>query len=262
MINMISRLGQSVIYNCEQAGYLTLFLLRALGRMFSWPIKLGPIIKQLHFIGAKSTFVIVTASLTIGLVLGLQLYYELNKFGAVDRLGTVVALSMIREMGPVVTALMVIGRAGSAMCAEVGIMRTDEQLDALECMAIDPYRFLMVPKFWATIISLPLLVAISDVVGILGGYVAGVWIFDVPSGAYFYGMYSSVDWVDINMGLVKSFVFGLIIVWISTGKGFLLHLDREGSYGAEGVSRITTQAVVLASISVLVADYLISAFMI
>ncbi len=262
MINAISQFGRNIIDTLEHVGQLTLFMLRVVSKMFVFPLRYQSLLQQMHFIGEKSLLVIVTASITIGLVLGLQLYYELSKFGAVDRLGTVVALSLIREMGPVVTALMIIGRAGSAMCAEIGIMRSDEQLDALECMAIDPYKFLMVPKFWATLISVPLLVAVADVIGVFGGYIAGVVIFDVPSGAYFQGMYSSVDWHDMNMGLIKSIAFAFIIVWISTGKGFLLHLDKQGAYGAEGVSRITTQAVVLASVTVLFADYLISAFMV
>ncbi len=262
MTRVIQRLGSRFIDACEHVGHLTLFMFQVMSKMFVFPFRYRAVLQQLYFIGAKSTFVIFLASITIGLVLGLQLYYELSKFGAVDRLGTVVALSLIREMGPVITALMIIGRAGSAMCAEIGIMRSDEQLDALECMAIDPFKFLMVPKFWATLVSVPLLVAMADVIGVFGGYIGGVIIFDVPSGAYMQGVYSSVSWNDLNMGLVKSMVFAFIIVWISTGKGFLLHLDKDGAFGAQGVSRVTTQAVVTASVAVLFADYLISAFMV
>jgi len=262
MIGSIQRIGERTIDNLEHVGHLTIFLLQVLRRMVSPPFRYSSVLQQLHFIGAKSTFVIVLASLTVGLVLGLRLYFEFEQFGVTDRLGSVVALSMITEMGPVFTALLVIGRAGSAMCAEVGIMRSDEQLDALECMAIDPYKFLMVPKFWATLISVPILVAIADMVGIFGGYIASVVMFDVPSGAYIQSMNGSIGWHELNMGLIKSIVFALIIVWVSTGKGFLLHLDKQGAFGAEGVSRVTTQAVVMASVMVLFADYLISAFMV
>ncbi|NVJ49700.1 MAG: ABC transporter permease [Gammaproteobacteria bacterium] len=262
MIKSIQYIGAKTIEHLEHLGSLTLFLLQVLRRMLMPPLRYRALLQQLHFIGAKSTFVIVLASLTVGLVLGLRLYFEFEQFGVTDRLGSVVALSMITEMGPVFTALLVIGRAGSAMCAEVGIMRSDEQLDALECMAIDPYKFLMVPKFWATLISVPILVAIADIVGIFGGYLASVVMFDVPSGAYIQSMNGSIGWYELNMGLIKSVVFALIIVWIATGKGFLLHLDKNGAYGAEGVSRITTQAVVMASVLVLFADYLISAFMV
>ena len=194
-------------------------------------------------------------------MLALQGYYTLTKFGSEDLLGSAVALSLVRELGPVLTALMVIGRAGSAMCAEIGIMRTSEQIDALECMAIDPYRYLMVPKFVAAIIALPLLTFIFDVVGIFGGYLVGVILLGVNKGAYFLGMYDSVVWKDVELGLVKAFVFGLLIVWISSAKGYFMHLERTSVFGAEGVSRVTTDAVVLASVTILIWNYLIGAIM-
>jgi len=196
-----------------------------------------------------------------GMVLGLQGYYTLRKFGSEGLLGSAVAVSLIRELGPVLTALMVIGRAGSAICAEIGIMRNSEQIDALECMAIDPVKYLLAPKFVASIISIPLLTCIFDVVGILGGLLVGVVLLGVNQGAYFQGMYGSVVWADIEMGIVKSLVFGLLVVWIASAKGFFLHLDRSGGFGAEGVSRVTTSAVVLSSVTILVWDYLISAIM-
>ncbi|WP_144391903.1 MlaE family ABC transporter permease [Pleionea sediminis] len=262
MINAVSQLGIRFIDACEHIGHLTLFMFNVLRKMFSPPFRYRAVLKEFYLIGAKSVFVIVLASLTVGLVLGLRLYFEFEQFGVTERLGSVVALSMITEMGPVFTSLLIIGRSGSAMCAEIGIMRSDEQLDALECMAIDPYKFLMVPKFWATLMTVPLLVAIADVVGIFGGYIASVVMFDVASGSYLQSMYGSVGWHDLNIGLVKSIIFALIIVSVSTGKGFILHLDKKGSYGAEGVSRVTTQAVVMASVTILFADYLISAFMV
>jgi phospholipid/cholesterol/gamma-HCH transport system permease protein len=185
----------------------------------------------------------------------------LQRFGSLDLLGSAVAISLLRELGPVLTALMVIGRAGSAICAELGIMRTTEQIDALECMAIHPYKYLIAPKLVAGVISLPLLTSIFDIVGILGGYVAAVILFGVNPGTYFQSMYASVVWVDVEMGLIKSLVFGLLIVWISSAKGFFLHLDRSGAFGAEGVSRVTTDAVVLSSVAILAGDYLLSAIL-
>lgn len=261
MKKYIERLGGSTLYYIEQIGRMGVFLCICLVNIVKPPYKIFPIIKQVHFIGARSMFVIVVTGAFTGMVLGLQGYYTLARFGSEDLLGSAVALGLIRELGPVLTALMVIGRAGSAICAEIGIMRTTEQIDTLECMAIDPYRFLIMPKIVAGIISLPLLTFIFDVVGILGGYLIGVVLLGVSEGAYFNGMYESVLWNDVEMGIVKSFVFGLLLVWISAAKGFFLHLERKGAFGPEGVSRITTDAVVLASVTILVWDYLISAIM-
>jgi len=238
-----------------------IFLFASLASIFRPPFKPAAITRQIHFIGAKSIFVIVFTAAFTGMVLGLQGYYTLRKFGSEGLLGSAVALSLLRELGPVLTALMVIGRAGSAICAEIGIMRNSEQIDALECMAIDPYKYLMAPKFLGGILAVPLLTCIFDVVGIGGGYMAGVFMLKVNAGSFFEGMYSSVAWQDVEMGIVKSFVFGLLIIWISAVKGYYVHMEKDGGFGAEGVSRTTTSAVVLASIMVLVWDYLISAMM-
>lgn len=225
------------------------------------PYQLYPVVRQLYFIGSRSGFVIVFTGLFTGMVLGLQGYYTLAKFGSEGLLGSAVALSLIRELGPVLTALMVIGRAGSAICAGIGIMRNSEQIDALECMAIDPIKYLLAPKFAASIIALPLLTFIFDIVGIIGGFLVGVSLFGVNEGTYFQGMYNSVHWLDIEMGIVKSLVFGLLIVWITSAKGYYLHLERSGGFGAEGVSRTTTDAVVISSVAILIWDYLITAIM-
>ena len=218
-------------------------------------------LNQLHFIGARSMTVIAVAGGFVGMVVALQFYDTLVRFGSVSLLGAAVGLSLIRELAPVLTALIVIGRAGSAMCAEIGIMRSDNQIDALECMAIDPYGYLIAPRFIATVIAVPLLTAIFNVIGIIGGWFVGVVIFGLSEGAYFVGISDSIVWDDVLMGLVKSLSFGVIIVWICTGRGFLLHLDHRPAFGAEGVSRTTTDAVVSASIAVLFADYIISAVM-
>ncbi len=258
----IEKFGDGALHSVQHAGRMTILLFTALLRFFMPPYKLYPIVKQVHFIGARSVLVIVVAGAFVGMVVALQFYDTLVRFGSVSLLGSAVGLSLIRELGPVLTALMVIGRAGSAICAEVGIMRVEEQIDALECMAIDPAKFLITPKLVAGLISVPLLTSLFDVVGLFGGYLVGVGLFGVSSGAYFQGMYDTVLWNDIEMGLVKSLVFGLLIVWICSSKGYFLHLERQGAYGAEGVSRVTTNAVVLSSIAVLFADYLISSIMV
>jgi phospholipid/cholesterol/gamma-HCH transport system permease protein len=265
MISAVGRffhkVGADFLFYLEQAGRMGLFLFACLTSVFRPPYKLQPIVRQVHFIGSRSTFVILFTGAFTGMVLALQGYYTLRKFGSEGMLGAAVALSLIRELGPVVAALMVVGRAGSAICAEVGIMRNSEQIDALECMAIDPYKYLMAPKFVAGVVSMPLLTAIFDMAGILGGYLVGVALLGVTQGAYFQQMYASVVWNDVEMGLVKSLVFGLLIIWIAAVKGYYLHLERSGGFGAEGVSRVTTDAVVLSSVSILVWDYLISAIM-
>jgi len=261
MLNFFTRLGDDVLYYLEQAGRTCLFLFACIVGALRPPYKLGAIIKQLHFIGARSLPVIIFTGLFTGMVLGLQGVYTLRKFGSEAFLGSAVALSLLRELGPVVAALMVVGRAGSAMTAEVGIMRNSEQIDALDCMAVDPLQFLIAPKFIATVISMPLLTFVFDVVGIIGGYLIGVSLLGVNAGTYFQGMYGSVVWDDVYMGIIKSLVFGLLIVWIATVKGYYLHMERSGGFGAEGVSRTTTSAVVLSSVSILVWDYIISALL-
>jgi phospholipid/cholesterol/gamma-HCH transport system permease protein len=240
----------------RQNGDFSVFCLVGL---FKPPFRFKEFIKQLGFIGAGSITVIFFTALSSGMVLGLQGYYSLHKFGAEGMLGSAVSLTLIMELGPVLTALMVAGRAGSAMCAEIGIMRISEQIDALECMAIDPFRYLISPKFLATLISVPLLTAVFDVVGIMGGYLAGVNLMGVNSGSFFAGMQQSVTNHDIRLGVIKSFVFALLIVWICTGRGYFVQKIRGAGFGAESVSMVTTQAVVMSSISVLIFDYLLTA---
>jgi phospholipid/cholesterol/gamma-HCH transport system permease protein len=246
----------------HRLGRSGIFLGTTLLRAVFPPYNLTPLIRQIYFIGARSLLVILVSGVFVGMVVALQFHDTLVRFGSVSLLGSAVGLSLIRELGPVLTALMVIGRAGSAICAEISIMRSEQQIDALECMAIDTYRYLIAPRILAGIISVPILTAIFIVVGIFGGYFVGVILFEISPGAYFEGMYETVLWNDIVMGLVKSLVFGLLILWISTVKGFYLHLDEYGAYGSEGVSRVTTDAVVISSITVLCFDYLLSAIII
>ncbi len=253
------RLGDRFLYLLTDLGRMGLFLLAAVAGIFKRPFRGRELLKQLRFIGAGSVTVIFFTALSSGMVLGLQGYYSLHKFGAEGMLGSAVSLTLIMELGPILTALMVAGRAGSAMCAEIGIMRISEQIDALECMAVDPFRYLITPKLLATLISVPLLTAIFDVVGIFGGYLAGVKLMGVSSGSYFNGMMLSVSNHDIRLGFIKSVVFALLLVWISTGRGYFVQQIRGVGFGAESVSKVTTQAVVLSSIAVLIFDYLLTA---
>jgi phospholipid/cholesterol/gamma-HCH transport system permease protein len=254
-----ARLGDQFLYLLTDLGRMGIFLLSTLAGLFKHPFRFRELLKQLRFIGAGSVAVIFFTALSSGMVLGLQGYYSLHKFGAEGMLGSAVSLTLIMELGPILTALMVAGRAGSAMCAEIGIMRISEQIDALECMAVDPFRYLISPKLIATIISVPLLTAMFDVVGIFGGYVAGVKLMGVSSGSFFNGMMKSVTNHDIRLGLIKSFVFALLVIWISTGRGYFVQQIRGAGFGAESVSKVTTQAVVISSISVLIFDYLLTA---
>jgi phospholipid/cholesterol/gamma-HCH transport system permease protein len=263
LLKAIETFGDIALYYLNQAGRMGVFLVLVFYNILKPPYyKITHITKQIFNIGTLSIFVIIFTGLFTGMVLGLQGHNTLSKFGAEGLLGSAVALSLIRELGPVLTALMVTGRAGSAICAELGIMRNSEQLDALECMAIDPHKYIVAPKFIASILSLPLLTAVFNVVGIFGGYLVGVGLMGSNEGAYFASMYKEVEFQDVYMGIIKSLCFGLLIVWICAAKGYFVHLERKGGFGAEGVSRVTTNAVVMTSVSVLVFDYIITSLMI
>ncbi len=262
ILDFFEKTGDLALYYINQAGRMALFLLSTLLNIITPPYyKVSYITKQIYIIGSLSIFVIIFTGAFTGMVLGLQGYNTLRKFSSEGLLGSAVALSLIRELGPVLAALMVTGRAGSAICAEIGIMRNSEQIDALECMAIDPLKYIMAPKFIATVISMPLLTAIFDVVGIFGGYIVGVGLLGGNEGAYFSSMAKDVEFQDLYMGFVKSICFGLLIVWICSSKGYFVHMERNGGFGAEGVSRATTNAVVLSSVSILVFDYFITSIM-
>jgi phospholipid/cholesterol/gamma-HCH transport system permease protein len=260
-LRRIADLGNFARYLLIDLGRMGIYLFCALIGIFRHPFRFRELVKQLNFIGTGSVAVIFFTALSSGMVLGLQGYYSLQKFGAEGMLGSAVSLTLIMELGPILTALMVAGRAGSAMCAEIGIMRISEQIDALECMAIDPFRYLISPKFLATLISVPLLTAMFDIVGIFGGYLAGVMLMGVNPGAFYSGMERSVTNHDLNLGIIKSFVFALLLVWICTGRGYFVQSIRGAGFGAESVSRVTTQAVVYSSISILIFDYLLTAIL-
>lgn len=246
--------------NIRTLGRMGIFLGEGITGIITPPYRLHALIKQIHFIGVRSLSVVMLSGLFVGMVVALLFQDTLVRFGATSMAGSAVGLSLIWELGPVLTALMVIGRAGSAICAEISIMRTEQQIDALECMAIDPIRHIVVPRLGAAMISIPLLTAIFIVIGIIGGYFISVILFGLSPGAYFQGMADTVLLKDLHMCAVKTLTFSLLIIWITTSKGFYLHLVK-GAFGSEGVSQVTTTAVVHSSISVLCADYLVSAIM-
>ncbi|MEE9173095.1 MAG: MlaE family lipid ABC transporter permease subunit [candidate division NC10 bacterium] len=248
-MRILGLLGRWTLNSLREGGRMVVFLGSALFYTFLPPLKWRRIIARIHFIGAKSLLVIVVTGAFTGMVLGLQVFYTLRKFGSEGFLGSVVALTLIRELGPVLCALMVTGRAGSALTAEIGIMRITEQIDALDAMALNPMRYLIVPSILAGLIVFPLLTAIFDLVGIYGGYLVGVKLLGVAGGTYFGEMETYVDLRDITQGFLKSLSFGLLMTWVCCYKGFTT------SHGAEGVSRATTQAVVLSSVLILVWDY-------
>lgn len=250
--SFIAGVGRLALYLIGEMGRMLLFVLAAFGWLFRPPFRPFLILKQLNFIGFKSTFVVVLTAAFTGMVLGLQGYYTLRKFGSEAVLGTAVSLSIIRELGPVLASLMVTARAGSAMTAEIGIMRITEQIDALETMAINPLQYLIAPKLVAGLIGVPLLVAIFDVVGIYGGYLVGVELLGVNAGSYWSSIDSAVEWRDVYGGILKSISFGLIVCWVCCYKGYYTRMS------AEGLGRATTEAVVLSSVLILVWDYFLT----
>src|ERR671922_562176 len=252
MLNLVEALGSKAIGGMAGMGRLMTPLGTALLWAFVPPFRLRRLVRQIHFMGWRSLLGVVLTGAFTGMVLGLQGYYTLRKFGATAMLGPAVALSLIREIGPVLCALVVTGRAGSAMAAEIGIMRITDQIDALSVMALNPIKYLVTPNILAGVITLPLLTAIVDVIGIYGGYLVGVQLLGVGQGVYFGEMQSLLGIRDISIGFWKSVSFGLIISWICCYKGFYTQ------FGAEGVSKATTEAVVLSSVWILVSDYFLT----
>jgi phospholipid/cholesterol/gamma-HCH transport system permease protein len=245
----IAALGRVSLDVVSALGRFGRFFGQAAGFVVVPPFKLGRLIDRIHFIGFRSlTIVILTGAFT-GMVLGLQIFLVLARFGSEAYLGPAVALSLIRELGPVLCAVFVTGLAGSALTAEIGIMKITEQIDALQVMALNPMRYVVVPALVAGLITFPLLTSIFDLVGIAGGYLVGVKLLGLSPGTYFGEMQNFVTVDDLMVGYWKALSFGLIVPWVCTYKGF------HCGHGAEGVARATTQAVVLSSVLILVWDY-------
>jgi phospholipid/cholesterol/gamma-HCH transport system permease protein len=261
MRDYLENIGCFAIHFIESVGRLFLFFVQGILNIFLPGFQLNKILEHVWFIGAKSMLVIILTGLFTGMVLGLQGYYTLSKFGSEGMLGSVVALSLIRELGPVLAAFMITARAGSAIAAEIGVMRISEQIDALETMDINPVKFLFSPRIVAAMISFPLLTSLFDVVGIFGGFLSGALITNANKGIYAQKVAQSVLMEDVTSGFIKSFVFGLVVITICCYQGFFTHINNQGEHGARGVSLSTTNAVVTSCVLVLVVDYIITYFL-
>ncbi|CAN5228920.1 lipid asymmetry maintenance ABC transporter permease subunit MlaE [soil metagenome] len=256
MIDSIQNLGLKGIRICETLGRSGLFLVATLLRRPRFRKSFPLLMQQIYAEGVLSLAIIVVSALFIGMVIGLQGYNTLNKFGAAQQLGQLVALSVVRELGPVVTALLFAGRAGSALTAEIGLMKATEQLSSMEMMAVDPLWYVISPRFWAGFITMPLLAVIFSICAIYGGYLVGVVWLGLDQGTYWSNMRAAVDFrIDIMSGIIKSIVFGAVVAWIAVFQGY------DAKPTAAGIARATTKTVVYSSLAVLALDFVLTAMM-
>jgi len=253
---MIRRLGKTGIAFCERLGLSGIFLLRTLGRKPRFTKLIPLIIEQVHAEGVLSLIIIIISALFIGMVLALQGYNVLIKFGTTEQLGQLVALSVVRELGPVITGLLFAGRAGSALTAEIGLMQATEQIASMEMMAVDPLWRVIAPRFWGGVISMPVLTLIFNALAIFGGFLVGVQWLGVDGGQFWSNMQASVDFHnDVMNGVIKSFVFGIAVTWISVYQGYYTIPTSLG------ISRATTKTVVYSSLAILGLDFVLTAAM-
>jgi phospholipid/cholesterol/gamma-HCH transport system permease protein len=255
----LAYLGKKAIMLVNEMGAMVIFFFKAFLLIFR-PKQPPMIIQHVYYVGTRSATIVTLVGLFTGMVLGLQLFHTLEKFGSEGVLGSAVALSLIRELGPVLTAIMITARAGSSMAAEIGTQRITEQIDAIYTMRVDPIGYLISPRVAASIISFPLLTAFFDLIGILGGYLTGVVLLGLNYGAYFYRVQSSVDMGDIRAGFVKSIVFAVLVSTVCCFQGYFTHM-RKDSYGAKAVGLSTTSAVVMSCVLILVADYVVTSLL-
>jgi len=251
-MNPIIRMGSRVIQEVAAVGRFLLVLLEAMRATLLPPYRLRELLRQMHFVGVKSFFVVSLTGTFTGMVLALQSYHAFRIFGGEAMVGATVALSMCRELGPVLGSLMVTARAGSAMAAQIGTMRVTEQIDALQSMAVDAIEYLFAPRILASLIMVPVLTVYFNFLGILGGYFVGVHHLHIPAGPFVNTIVRFTDYDDLTHGLIKSVFFGLILSVISCYKGY------TAGKGAEGVGTATTQAVVLSAVLILVSDYFLT----
>ncbi len=248
--------GHTVLAKLADMGYATRLLWRLLGSLGVTLRRPRLLAEQVFFLGNYSLAIVVVSGLFVGFVLSLQGYYILQRYGSSEALGLMVALSLVRELGPVVAALLFAGRAGTALTAGIGLMKAGEQLDAMDMMAVDPVNRVLAPRFWAGLIAMPLLGAVFSAVGILGGWLVGVVLIGVDTGAFWSQMQNGVDvWQDVGNGLIKSLVFGLTVTFVALLQGY------ECQPTPEGVSLATTRTVVMASLAVLALDFVMTAMM-
>ncbi|MCE5211304.1 MAG: ABC transporter permease [Deltaproteobacteria bacterium] len=251
--------GETVVRWVNVLGKATIFLIMALGNALRAK-QFSKVVKQVYYIGARSMTIIMLVSLFTGMVLGLQSYHALVQFGAQGAVGSLVSLSLIMELGPVLTAIMITARAGSAITAEIGIQRISEQIDALHTMQINPLRYLVSPKITAAIISFPLLTAMFDLIGIAGGYISGVLLLGLNPGVYSHSVQAYVVMSDITNGIVKAIVFAVIVSTVCCYQGYFAHMRRD-SHGAQAVGLATTSAVVTSCVLILVSDYVVTSLL-
>ncbi len=256
MLNWIALLGAYVLATLRQLGYAARSFVRLCNELLVVWKRPGLIRDQIHFIGNYSLVIIAVSGLFVGFVLAYQGYYTLNRYGSEQALGLLVALSLVRELGPVVTALLFAGRAGTSLTAEIGLMKAGEQLAAMEMMAVNPMQRVLAPRFAAGIIAMPALTAIFNAMGIIGGYIVGVQLIGVDNGAFWSQMQAGVEvFQDIGNGVIKSLVFGFAVSFVALFQGY------EAQATPEGVSRATTRTVVVSSLLVLWLDFLLTAWM-
>ncbi|MBN8473549.1 lipid asymmetry maintenance ABC transporter permease subunit MlaE [Sulfuritalea sp.] len=249
-------LGRRVTSRIWRLGYASRFFLAIMLNSATALRRVHLTMREIYFTGVLSLIIILVSGLFVGMVLGLQGYDTLQRYGSTEALGVLVSLSLVRELGPVVAALLFASRAGSAITAEIGMMKATEQLSAMEMMAVDPIARVVAPRFWGGVISMPLLAALFSAMGIFGGYLVGVQLIGVDEGSFWSQMQASVDFrEDILNGVIKSFVFGIIVSWVAVFEGY----DAEPT--AEGVSGATTRTVVTSSLAILAADFILTAFM-
>jgi phospholipid/cholesterol/gamma-HCH transport system permease protein len=252
-------IGRVAINGIDNLGAAGIFLILALLKIIR-PKQISKIVQQIYYIGARSMMIIMLVGLFTGMVLGLQTYYALNKVGAQGALGTLVSLTLVRELGPVLAAIMIAARAGSAISAEIGIQRISEQIDALYTMRINPLGYLISPRIAAAVISFPLLTALFDLVGIIGGYISGVLLLGANAGTYFYRVQTSLYMKDVSDGFIKAIVFALIVATVCCYQGYFAHM-RTDSHGAKAVGLATTSAVVISCVLILVSDYVVTSLL-
>jgi phospholipid/cholesterol/gamma-HCH transport system permease protein len=252
LLNLFRGIGERTIRFVEEAGKVMIIFVQTLGWTFRPPVQGRLILKQMEEVGVRSFPVVVITAAFTGMVLALQSFTGFKRFNAESMVGTVVALSMTRELGPVLTGLMVSGRVGSAMAAELGTMRVTEQIDALYALATNPIKYLIVPRFLAAILMLPILVIFADVIGMFGGYLVSVQVLGTNPTLYIRRTWDYLEFNDLMSGLLKAVCFGMIVALISCYQGF----SAQG--GAEGVGRATTKAVVISSLAILISNYFIT----
>lgn len=256
MLKHATKLGSMTIDTLQKLGRANLFMLHVLTGLPTVVWRLRLLFVQVFSVGVLSILIVGVSGLFVGMVLGLQGYYVLSDFGAEQTLGVMVAASLVRELGPVVTALLFAGRAGSALTAEIGLMKATEQLSGMEMMAVDPVKRIIAPRFFAGVVSMPLLACLFSMIGVLGGYFVGVGLLGVDDGAFWSQMRAKIDFrEDILNGVIKSIVFGVVVTWIAVFEG------HDSTPTSEGVSRATTRSVVYSAFAVLGWDFVLTALM-